>query len=249
MIDVLFVAWNRLEYTKTSLANLVETTNWGLVRRLIIHDDGSTDGTAEYLDGLYLAEKIGRTVTHANTKIGSPTGVMNCHIDRGAEFLAKVDNDAMMPPRWLDESLAVMDRHPELNLLGLGAWMPVGAGQRTYEVAKAIGGIGLMRTKAFECCLPWDGGRYGGAQMWQSDHMQEPVVLTGPITPERRVREPHRVSVSGWINPGIPVFLLDQMPGEKWNKLREEYEAMGWQRHWPTYPLEDKHLWEWCEAV
>ena len=244
MIDVLYIAWNRLEYVKVSLKNLIETTDWSLVRRFIIHDDGSTDGTAEYIDSL----RIGSHVHHG--RVGSPTGVMNLYVDQGVEFLAKVDNDAMMPPRWLNDALDVMSRHPELNLLGLGAWMPVGPDRPyTYEKAKAIGGIGLMRSRAFECCLPWDGGRYGGAQMWQSDHMQEPIVLTGPITPERKIKLPHRVSVSGWINPGIPVFLLDQLPGKPWSELRARYVQNEWQRSWSIYPEGDSHLWSWCDLI
>lgn len=251
MIDILFVAWNRLEFTKESLDTLIANTDWRLVRNLIVHDDGSTDGTAEWLRNYsplhYYKQALGcEEVVIRHGQLGSPTGVMNQYLrEPGQTFLAKIDNDAMMPPGWLNEAIAVMESHPELNLLGLGAWMPVGPAPRTYEPCKAIGGIGLMRSSAFECCLPWEGGRYGGAQMWQSDHMQEPIVLTGPITEERKVNPPHRVSQSGWISPGIPVFLLDMIPFEPWASFSAQYIEKGWQRRWTTHPETDSHLWSW----
>jgi glycosyltransferase involved in cell wall biosynthesis len=245
VIDILFVAWNRLEFTRESLKTLVANTDWSLVRRLIIHDDGSTDGTREYVTNDY-GNLVGpRQVRVFHGQIGSPTSVMNSYLrEREPEvtFLAKIDNDAMMPPGWLNDALYVMERSPELGFLGLGAWMPVGDGPRTYELCKAVGGICLMRTRAFDCCLPWAGGRWGGSQMWQSDHMTAPIVITGP---EREERLPHRLSVSGWINPGIPVFLLDQVPFEPWISLSKQYILNGWQRSWPIYPETETHLWDW----
>ena len=46
-IPVLFITYNRLDYTKQSLPVLIENTPGA---RLIVIDNGSTDGTVEYLN-------------------------------------------------------------------------------------------------------------------------------------------------------------------------------------------------------
>ena len=50
MIPVLFITYNRVEYTKKTLPALIKNTPGA---RIIVIDNGSTDGTVEYLEGIY----------------------------------------------------------------------------------------------------------------------------------------------------------------------------------------------------
>ena len=59
MIDVLFVSKNRLAYVQQTFPALLANTDWSLVSGLYIADDGSTDGTREFLiDALRHAEGV-----------------------------------------------------------------------------------------------------------------------------------------------------------------------------------------------
>jgi hypothetical protein len=147
----------------------------------------------------------------------------------GADLFAKIDNDTMVPPLWLSECVRVMEGEPSIDLLGLEAMHPTHYGRvhREYEPASFIGGIGLFRARAFEGrALPVAEGRFGFTA-WQERH---PEV------------------VKGWLNPALPVCLLDRVPFEPWRSLSAEYEAAGWQRPWTRYREDTVGLWEWWGA-
>ncbi len=229
MIDLLYLAHNRLEFTKASVAALVANTDWSQVRRVHVYDDDSTDGTREFLEEakwpVYRVLCCG--------KPGGPVAIMNHFLTQEPrDVFAKIDNDTMVPPGWLNECLTVMEQNPTVDLLGIEPMYPVeaigsrgeGIGIRRYaEISGYIGGIGLMRGRAFEASLPRPDGRMGFTA-WQD---RTPSV------------------VKAWINPAIPVFLLDRMPMEPWKSLSAEYVAEKWQREWPTYDPAGSALWSW----
>jgi glycosyltransferase involved in cell wall biosynthesis len=244
-VDVVYLARNRLAYTKASFEALLANTDWDLVERLLVYDDSSEDGTAEWLleavkDKPQLAQlsAIGVFARHGSGSLeagthepiwGSPVAIMNDYLSRaGADTFAKVDNDVIVPPRWLGEATRVMDANPGLDLLGLAAIKgPPAAGRarRKPAPAKHIGGVGLMRRRAFECCRPVPKGRFGFTE-WQ-------------------IR--HELVEKAWISPDLPTFELDRIPVEPWRSLAVEYRRQGWQRPhgWDEYPADASAYWSW----
>lgn len=225
MVDLIFLAYNRLEYTRATLAALLANTEWNQVRKVYVYDDGSTDGTRELLQ---------QTEWPAPAelffgKFGGPVAIMAHYLTKSpaTPVFAKIDNDTMLPPGWLTECLQVMAKSPELGLLGIEAWNPIAAGsqKRSYTQCRWIGGIGLMRREIFRTIPRPNGlmGRFGFTQ-WQ--------------------REAHWTT-KGWINPSLPVFLLDKIGFEPWKSIGRGYEIKGWQRAWPEYTQEQAKLWEW----
>lgn len=215
-VDILYLAFNRLEFTIASLNQMLRATDPDPVNQLVIYDDGSTDGTQDLVAGFL------DIATIRYTRNGSPVGVMNDYLSRDdeTEYFAKIDSDVMLPHGWLDECISVMDAHPELDLLGIEAVGRVGDGPRTYKRAEHVGGIGLFRRRAFKT-LPEPQGRFGFTA-WQA----RPEVVTG------------------WIQPSLNVVLLDRVPVDPWLSLSNEYEAKGWQRPWPKYSVNDPS-WKW----
>jgi cellulose synthase/poly-beta-1,6-N-acetylglucosamine synthase-like glycosyltransferase len=225
MNDLLYLAFNRLEFTRKSFETMLANTHWSAFDRLVIYDDGSTDGTREYL------EDQAKKITAVETKLvvtqrQGPVGIMVdylSHADQDGLF-AKIDNDVMVPPGWFPESYALMKRDPMIDLLGIEAMYAIGSGPREFMPAEYIGGIGLMRRRAFAKCLPTPRGRFGFTA-WQQDH---PRV------------------VKGWIKPALPICLLNLVPFEPWRSLSLEYIAKGWQRDWPGFmPAEFNAYWDW----
>lgn len=248
-ISILFPAFNRLEYTRQSWAALIENTDWSLVKDLLIWDDGSEDGTAEWLLSQAWPEC---DVAYHCQHLGSPMAVTLAWIKASSgAVLAKLDNDTVVPPGWLTRALAVIQRNPTLDMLGIEAMYSTRPGQdgfpaayrtrvlvergahkiypwadeKGYNPYPIVSGIGLYRRRAFAKSLPYDEG-YAGFERWMAD----------------------RHLVCGWIKPSLPVFLLDRLPMEPWCGLSELYIERGWQRDLSVklrYPKELSFLWDW----
>lgn len=214
--DILFLTCNRLAYTKATLAALIAHTDWSAVRNFVWYDDNSTDETADFHRLIH--KSIPVDTVFRRGVYGSPVVVMRDYLKSGntAPLFAKIDNDTLVPAHWLTDCLHVMDSYPSLHLLGIEAFAPVVAGsvRRSYYPAQHIGGIGLMRTSAFEISLPIPNGQRYGFTEWQH--------ATGIVT-------------KGWLDPALPVVLLDRLPYEPWLSLSACYVKQGWQRSWPLY--------------
>lgn len=229
MIDILFTAWNRLAFTTAAFTSLLENTDWQHVARLVVYDDGSEDGTREWLDGALRASPV--PVVFRAERLGSPVAIMQCHINDpdAAPVFAKIDNDVCVPPGWLTATLDVLAQYPFLELLGMEAGMSGVAGRDGIlfdgfygvESASHIGGVGLFRTSAFHCRPAMKPDGRGGFTEWQ--HTYKPA--------------------RGWITPDLPIVLLDRLPFEPWIALSREYVENGWQRPWPKW---DPRWMEWA---
>jgi GT2 family glycosyltransferase len=230
IVDLLYVGWNRLAFTQESFELLLRNTEWELVRELVVWDDGSTDGTAEYLREA--VARVPAPTRLVETSLRSPVAVMARFIEEAAApLVAKIDNDVLVPPGWLSESLAVLQAHPELSLLGIEAIQPHapnGPERRSYASATFVSGLALYRRAAFARTRPAPSGRWFGFEEWQ------------------RAQKPHLGT--GWIAPALPLVLLDRLPLEPWRSLTNHYVNNGWQRRWPAYAAAST-LWQWWTPV
>lgn len=232
-VEILYTAWNRLAYTQVTFELLKRHTDWTKVSRLVIYDDGSTDGTREYL----AAAREDIPVGAAEIRDGgwhSTGATMNDYIALAdTEEFVKIDNDVAVPPGWLGVLRTVARKHPEYELVGMEAgWtgaQPPSRKRAKYTVTKAahIGGVGLMRTKAFHWRrpVPLSLGKNGraGFTIWQ-----------------------HRYHLhAGWVTPDLAVVQLDRIPEEPWAALAADYVAAGWARPWPPYTEDMRGWWAW----
>jgi glycosyltransferase involved in cell wall biosynthesis len=237
-IDILLLCWNRLEMTSAVWAWMMAHTNWDLVERLVVYDDGSEDGTLEFLrENAHPFRRKDRMidVELRLSNFGSPPAAMNHYLATSeADVFAKIDNDIALPGGWLDKMAAVMKKHPELELLGMEAGMVAMQGRDgvvypDYDIEPCtnIGGVGLMRVSAFRARpeIPYR-GRFGFTE-WQERY-----------SPSR-----------AWIVPDLDVPQLDRLPCEPWVTLTETYIEKGWSRPWGKY--EEKWMapyWAWMET-
>lgn len=220
MVNLLYCAYNRLEFTQASFAALADHTDWSQVAALHIADDASGDGTAEWL--WEASRSIPCEVKYESRRLGGPVAAMLRHLDLLPETaecgaFVKIDNDFVCCPGWLPELLRVTSLNPGVDIFGLqprlGPPEPPPFEARGIEPARFIGGIGLIRHRAFEACRPTPNGRYGWTE-WQFRH---PSVG------------------KAWVVPDLPCFCLDLVDLEPWASLATEYVEKGWAREWPKY--------------
>lgn len=235
-IDVLYCAWNRLEFTTATWAWLLAHTNWRMVNKLIVYDDGSEDGTQEFLKDAIKQIPYDKGELRISD-LRSPPAVMNHYIATAeSDWFAKIDNDIALPGSWLESLLAANSNTPGYDLIGMEAGLVELEGRdgkhwdRRYRITESthIGGVGLMRTRLFKDSpvIP-SRGRFGFTE-WQ-------------------VRYDVR---TGWITPDLLCPQLDRLPFEPWASLSEQYVEEGWQRQWPKYDETwMQPYWSWMEEV
>lgn len=230
LVDILYLAKGRREFTDFTLQMLVKNTNWDLVNKLVIYDDGSSKPDRVWLHKK--TTKLKMRNEFRTTDFGSPVGVMNHFLDRReADVFAKIDNDIVVPPGWLEAMTSVMEAETELDLLGMEAGMsgrPADDWDGVYGVNRDcshIGGVGLMNTRVFRrYARPVPNGRFGFTEF------------------QHRVYPPR-----AWIKPDLRMCALDQLPFDPWVGLTEIYKNHpGLQRDWPKYPADMvDYYWKW----
>ena len=228
-VDVLYTAWNRQGFVAYSFPWLLAHTQWQHVDRLIVYDDGSEDGTQEYL-----RQTIGDCPVPHELRVSdlrSVPAIMNHYVATSeAEVFAKIDSDIALPPGWLKKMRGVWVNTPGVDLLGMEAGMmgTEAAGNTGYtaEPASYIGGVGLMRVKAFRDHprIPERGSHFGFTE-WQD-------------------RYPVRAA---WITPDLPCPQLDKIPCAPFEGLTISYIENGWSRRWPPYPRDASVYWDWMK--
>ena len=267
--DILFVAHGRPEFTRASLDVLLGNTPE--IKRigqggstLSIYTDADPDPSYSFRLAMTTDAPMWRV---NNERHGGPVACLNEFLQRTApgsandpdghpqrapkatpEFIAKIDNDTIVPPGWLPACLDLMRRYPTVDLLGIEPWTPdeklfpawpfpmatapFFQDHRRVRPVSHIGGIGVFRRSAFERLgrpvpNPSD-GRYGLTEwQWANPGM-----------------------VKAFIDPPLPVFLLDHLPFEPWRSLSRKYESEGIQRNvgWEYDAVKHRALWGWAFA-
>lgn len=228
MIDLLYVAWNRLEFTQFSWQMLMQNTDWDRINKIVIHDDGSEDGTADWLR-MQVKRNAPVPGEFRQDQLQSVPAVMNRYVARSeVEWFAKIDNDIVVPPDWLPKMVGVVERNPEVELLGMEAGRglpetPEWDGVYRFEEGSHTGGVGLFLVDAFRrrVRMAENRGRYGFTEF---QHEYNPV--------------------RGWINPDLAVVSLDRVPFDPWLSLSRFYVEKEWQREWGLYH-ERADYWDW----
>ncbi|MBW2081565.1 MAG: glycosyltransferase [Deltaproteobacteria bacterium] len=226
--DILFPTFNRPEYTRASLASLFAHTNFDRVGALYFHDDGSEPKTLEIMEQ---ARIIASTFIPAyqlrgiEPQSGPIEALRSFALESDADFLIKIDNDTYLCPQWLERAFEVLESDPDIHLLGIEPFIGYSTNvyePRSFRESPYIGGIGVFRRNAFSSSLPVAKNIFHGFQEFQAAH------------PELK---------RGWLDPGLPIVLLDRIPTGKWRALGQQYEERGWQRPWKRYdPEKDRAL-------
>ena len=113
-LAIILNTWNHAEITKRCLYDAIKSC--GVAKpTVIINDNGSTDGTYEYVRDFLKPDLLFRQPVN----IGNPQGVNLCLSNTNAhEYVAKIDPDFKMPQNWAARAIAILEKHPGVGIVG-----------------------------------------------------------------------------------------------------------------------------------
>jgi GT2 family glycosyltransferase len=119
-VSLMMVTYNRLDLTKRMLDNFFQVTTSPY--RLIIVDNGSTDGTPEYLSSLDKREStfcqgIYLKFNEKNKGIASGRNQgLKIASQFGDDYLGTLDNDIELPTNWLQNCIDIIAANPSYSI-------------------------------------------------------------------------------------------------------------------------------------
>ncbi len=112
-VSILMPVYNGMPYLRQAVQSLLDQTcrEW----RCVIVNDGSTDGTADFLNSLHDDRFVILEQENAGISAAVNHGLQYCD----TRYTARMDADDVSLPTRLAEQVAFLDAHPEVGLVGV----------------------------------------------------------------------------------------------------------------------------------
>lgn len=112
---LMMVTFNRLDLTKLTLESLYKTAKREF--NLVIVDNGSTDGTVQYLKSL---DNITLILNGENKGIAIGRNIGLLEADKlKTDYYCTIDNDVLMPDGWLEEGIGIINSNKSWGAIGV----------------------------------------------------------------------------------------------------------------------------------
>jgi GT2 family glycosyltransferase len=109
-VSIVIPAFNQLGYCRECVESIL--VNTGFPYRLILVDNGSTDGVGEYFESIATA-----IVVHTGENLGFPAGV-NRGLAHADGHVLLLNSDTIVPRGWLTRLVAALESHPRIGAVG-----------------------------------------------------------------------------------------------------------------------------------
>jgi len=111
-VNIIIPAWNQIAYSQQCIRTILDHTP-PETYRLILVDNGSTDGTGAFFDAVPGAEVI-----HLPENRGFAAAVNEGIRRVTSGHVLLLNNDTLLPPGWLAQLRAVLDEMPDAGMAG-----------------------------------------------------------------------------------------------------------------------------------
>lgn len=114
-VSTVVVNWNAREDTRECVESLLKSDYPGL--DIILVDNASSDGSVEYLRSVCPGMTVLENSTNERFALGSNKGMRHA-LDRGAEYVFLLNNDAIVEETTIGRLLRALERSPGTGLVG-----------------------------------------------------------------------------------------------------------------------------------
>lgn len=117
-ISIIILTYNQLEYTKMCIESIFEYTNEPF--ELIMVDNGSTDGTMEYLKSIvsFSPSLVRYKVIQNSENMGFARGCNQGIEDAAGEYILLLNNDVIVTEGWLKRMLSRLKQDSSAGIVG-----------------------------------------------------------------------------------------------------------------------------------
>ncbi|MFO7937196.1 MAG: glycosyltransferase family 2 protein [Kiritimatiellia bacterium] len=114
LVSIIIVNWNKVEYLRNCIESLLESTYKSI--EIIVVDNGSADGSAEYLKHLIQTQKNVKAIFNKeNLGFAGPSN-QGAEIADG-ELLFLLNNDTIIDRNCIEEVVIFFNEHPEASVV------------------------------------------------------------------------------------------------------------------------------------
>ena len=152
--SIIIVTWDRFEFTKNCIDTVLFTTE-ATDREIIIVDNGSVDGTQDYLKQLKKEGKIDKLILFNKNK-GFGIAINKAMSMARGEYIVSVDNDIIMLVGWWEFVLEKM-KNKKIGQIGL-LECPYNMQVLVDDINIAppnVAGVWAMRKKLYDGGVRW----------------------------------------------------------------------------------------------
>lgn len=179
-LSVVLICWNSLAYLRDALASLQETLSVARSSEIILIDNGSTDGTDNYIKQHYPHISYHRLSSNRGVAYARNRGI-ECAKGR---YVWLLDDDTIANSEALNEMLQYMSSHPQCGICGCRLVNTSGETQLSYKEYPGIGvKIGNVLHTAFLRNKP---SRDPYAELYAQGRAFEPTYIIGACQLIRR---------------------------------------------------------------
>ncbi|MBX7256213.1 MAG: glycosyltransferase [Candidatus Hydrogenedentes bacterium] len=109
-VSIIIPAHNQVDYCKQCIGSILSNTDYP--HRLILVDNGSTDGVGELFDSV-----PGAIAVHSPTNLGFPGGI-NLGLPHVEGHVLILNSDTIVPARWLTNLVHTLESSARIGLVG-----------------------------------------------------------------------------------------------------------------------------------
>ncbi len=109
-VSIIIPAHNQVAYCRQCVGSILAGTDYPY--RLILVDNGSTDGVGEFFDSV-----TGARVVHSPENVGFPGGI-NLGLPHAEGHVLILNSDTLVPERWLSNLVRALESSERIGLVG-----------------------------------------------------------------------------------------------------------------------------------
>ncbi|MBN1626772.1 MAG: glycoside hydrolase family 99-like domain-containing protein, partial [Deltaproteobacteria bacterium] len=115
LVSIVILTFNQLEYSKMCVKSILEHTPEPY--EIIFVDNGSTDGTREYLQKLAEGHEYIHLILNKNN-LGFAAGNNQALHKAKGDYIVLLNNDVVVTEHWLERMIFYLEGHPDIGMVG-----------------------------------------------------------------------------------------------------------------------------------